>query len=611
MRRLLNHGKDRLLKFFLKQTVFCLIILFCLGIAIALSNMSSLSRVLIESQSLQNSQYQANAIVNAWQLYSQAVANRLDDIENVTISHDYFLRQASIPPPATFIIQLGQQITEDGEGTVIDLYSDYPYPWREDRPVMDFAIEALDYLRKNPQEKEYYCIEKDQESSRWQYAQAIQMDASCVSCHNNHPLSPKKDWGLGDVRGVLLISNPLDKVTIQTKKSLRIASLMLGSFSVLGISAVGLVVNRLNQNNKLLETKVKERTTDLASANEDLEKSNALIRQVFGRYLSNEVVKNLLDSPQSLKLGGERRKITILTSDLRGFTSISESLSAEEVITILNIYLKTMADIISQYKGTINEFMGDGILVLFGAPTAKKDDSLRAIACAIEMQLAMDKVNRKLKKLNFPQIEMGIGINTGFVVLGNIGSERRTKYGIVGREVNLTYRIESYTTGGQIFISESTQEECASILMIRGAKKVNPKGVREPIMIFDVVGIRGELGLTLPAEQEKFFDIQNHLIIEYSIVEEKQISSNSFRGYLSELSPKGAKVKVESKNAVLPVFTNLKINLLKGTDHELVGENIYGKVIDIFPDQKIFHLSFTSKKETIKTILQKYTSNNL
>ena len=154
MRRLLNRGKDRLLKFFLKQTVFCLIILFCLGIAIALSNMSSLSRVLIESQSLQNSQYQANAIVNAWQLYSQAVANRLDDIENVTIRHDYFLRQASIPPPATFIIQLGQQITEDGEGTVIDLYSDYPYPWREDRPVMDFAIEALDYLRKNPQEKE-------------------------------------------------------------------------------------------------------------------------------------------------------------------------------------------------------------------------------------------------------------------------------------------------------------------------------------------------------------------------------------------------------------------------------------------------------------------------
>ena len=204
---------------------------------------------------------------------------------------------------------------------------------------------------------------------------------------------------------------------------------------------------------------------------------------------------------------------------------------------------------------------------------------------------------------------MGIGINTGFVVLGNIGSEKRTKYGVVGREVNLTYRIESYTTGGQIFISESTHRECSSVLMIRGAKQVTPKGVKNPITIYDIVGIRGDLGLSLPAEQEKFLDIHNHLIIEYTIVEEKHLSNNTFRGYLSELSLKGAKVKVEEKTAILPVFTNLKINILKGTNHQLVADEIYGKVIDIFPEQDLFYFSFTSKKETISKILQQYSQS--
>jgi adenylate cyclase len=194
------------------------------------------------------------------------------------------------------------------------------------------------------------------------------------------------------------------------------------------------------------------------------------LRKTFGRYLTDEVVANLLESPKGLKIGGENRKITILTSDLRGFTAISERLQPQDVVKILNLYLETMAEVICQYQGTIDEYIGDGILVLFGAPTLRDNDSARAVACAVAMQLAILCVNKKLELLGFPNLQMGIGINTGEVVVGNIGSEKRCKYTAIGSPVNLTFRIESYTVGGQILISESTLQEVESIVRIAKIK---------------------------------------------------------------------------------------------------------------------------------------------
>src|SRR5919199_206029 len=187
---------------------------------------------------------------------------------------------------------------------------------------------------------------------------------------------------------------------------------------------------------------------------DELQKTKELIHQLFGRYLSDEVVTCLLENAERIKLGGIRQKVTILTSDLRGFTSLAEEIPAEEVIKILNLYLEYMTDTIIKYQGTINEIMGDGILVYFGAPTVREDDAKRAVACACAMQLAMEEINEKIKEWGFSPLEMGIGINTGEVVVGNIGSEKRAKYTALGSSVNLAFRIESYTTGGQILISE-------------------------------------------------------------------------------------------------------------------------------------------------------------
>lgn len=227
----------------------------------------------------------------------------------------------------------------------------------------------------------------------------------------------------------------------------------------------------------------------------DVEKRNTFIRKVFGRYLTDEVAETLLDSPDGLSLGGERREITILMADIRGFTRLSSHLDPEDVLTLVNNFLAGMTEVIVRYGGTIDEFIGDAILVLFGAPRAMEHHAENAVACAIDMQKAMTKVNELNVQAGFPNIETGIGINTGEVVVGNIGSEARSKYGVVGHNVNFTSRIETYTLGGQILISERTQQSCNGILECNLAMTVEPKGFSGEVNLFEVLAIRGEYNL--------------------------------------------------------------------------------------------------------------------
>ena len=188
---------------------------------------------------------------------------------------------------------------------------------------------------------------------------------------------------------------------------------------------------------------------DAYRALEDMAKQlqlhNRFIRKTFGRYLTDDIVKSLLESPEGLKLGGERRKVTLVMTDLRGFTSMSGRLAPEQVVTMLNRYLGTMVEVIQRYQGTIDEFIGDAIFLLFGAPMQRQDDVERAVACAMAMQLAMHGFNAQNRAQGLPEVEMGIGIHTGEVVVGNIGSDKRTKYGVVGSHVNLTAPASSPT----------------------------------------------------------------------------------------------------------------------------------------------------------------------
>jgi class 3 adenylate cyclase len=250
---------------------------------------------------------------------------------------------------------------------------------------------------------------------------------------------------------------------------------------------------------KRAQSELKERMEEVRRLAGALEKRNRFIQQVFGRYLTDEVVQTLLETPEGLKLGGENREVTIVMSDLRGFTSMAEKLPPERVIEMLNLYLGEMTQIISRYEGVIDEFIGDAILIIFGAPIRKDDHPERAVACALAMQLAMPQVNERLSSLGIPRLAMGIGINTGQVVVGNIGSTKRAKFGVVGTPVNVTARIQSAALAGQVLIADATASRVRSILSYREKKTLLAKGIAEELTLYDVSGLGGHYNLRLPS----------------------------------------------------------------------------------------------------------------
>lgn len=301
----------------------------------------------------------------------------------------------------------------------------------------------------------------------------------------------------------------------------------------------------------------------IKALNEKLELRNKLISETFGRYLSDEIVKKLLDTPNGLQLGGKKQRVTILMSDIRGFTAMSEVMEATDLITMLNNYLGDMTVIVQKYGGTIIEFIGDAIFAIFGAPLESKIPEFNATACAIEMQNRMKAVNEFNIKNNFKILEMGIGINTGEVILGNIGSEKRAKYGVVGQNVNLAGRIESYTVGGQILISESTKEKIDGI-HIKSETEILPKGVPIPITIYDVAGI-GDL--MLDVSQEEFKPLNPPIEVEMHVIDGKFALKEGTPAKILEVSERQAIVDVNFDKT-----TNVKF---------LVdGKEVFAKFID-------------------------------
>ncbi len=328
-----------------------------------------------------------------------------------------------------------------------------------------------------------------------------------------------------------------------------------------------------------------------------------LARQIFGRYLSDEVASTLLKHPGRLKLGGEKRKVTIMMSDLRGFSTISERLPPEQVVDILNIYLGKMADVITAYKGTIDEYIGDAILAIFGAPIQHKDDqddAVRAIACALAMQHAMTDVNDQLEALGFPRLEMGIGINTGDVVVGNIGSEKRTKYAVVGSHVNLTSRIESYTVGGQVLVTEYTLNAAGPEAQIGRGMKLSAKGFSEPINIYEVESIGPPYSLTLPIAEAQLVTLNQPWTFTYSVLDGKHLTSLREEGTIQRLGTSGAVIQTTQPVAVMD---NLRIVLTEPEQPSKHIGDLYAKVIACPADG--VHIRFTAVPEDVGAAIQR------
>jgi adenylate cyclase len=209
-------------------------------------------------------------------------------------------------------------------------------------------------------------------------------------------------------------------------------------------------------------------------------------RANYSRFLPEYVVKQMLENPESFKLGGVSQTITILFADIRGFTRISEHAPPERIVNLLNRYFSAMTDIIFAHGGTLDKYLGDGLMALFGAPTATPDDANNALNAAVAMQRRVLGINIELSDEGLPEIGVGMGLHTGEVIVGYIGSERRSEYTAIGDAVNTCSRLESNARGGEILMSDATAKAARSRYKLKPREPIMVKNREQPVVLWEV-----------------------------------------------------------------------------------------------------------------------------
>ena len=215
------------------------------------------------------------------------------------------------------------------------------------------------------------------------------------------------------------------------------------------------------------------------------------VQSAMSKYMSEDVMKDVLKNIDNLGLGGKKSVVTVLFSDIRGFTSLSEKMSAQDVSKLLNEYFSAMEPIVSKYNGIINKFIGDAVMAVFGEPIQDENHSLNAVKCGMEMLDKVKELDKKWTEEGKPTIQIGVGINTGEVFVGNIGSEKRMEYTVIGDTVNLASRLESYnkTYKTHILISSSTYEKSKNKISVNKISDVEIRGKAEKMDIYEVTNI--------------------------------------------------------------------------------------------------------------------------
>jgi adenylate cyclase len=219
------------------------------------------------------------------------------------------------------------------------------------------------------------------------------------------------------------------------------------------------------------------------------EKSSKFIQDAFSAYLSPDLLKELVKNPDSLSLGGENRELSILFSDIRGFTTISESMDANSLVKLLNRYFTPMTNSVLEHKGMLDKYIGDAVMAFFNAPVDVEDHANQACLSALDMIEKLNLLNKELEEENIPSLHIGIGINTAEVVVGNMGSNQRFNYTVMGDGVNLASRVESITKhyGVNILITEFTAQQLSSDFIYRKIEPVVVKGKEEPVILYELM----------------------------------------------------------------------------------------------------------------------------
>jgi class 3 adenylate cyclase/HAMP domain-containing protein len=310
---------------------------------------------------------------------------------------------------------------------------------------------------------------------------------------------------------------------------------------------------------------------------QDYMQKRDFIRDTFGRYVTQEVVKRLLEDDAALQLGGEIREVTILMSDLRGFTALTAGMQPQQVITFLNRYLGKMIEILLDHEAVIDEIIGDGILAFFGAPTPMPQHPARAVACALKMQAAMEEINALNAQDGLPHLEMGVGINTGEVVVGNIGSERRTKYSVVGAHVNYASRIESYALGGQVLVGAATEKTLPDLLEVGNVIQAQMKGVPGVATIYEVRGLGAPYNLRLKEKSDALITLAQPLPVQVLRLKDKIVVGAADQAEITDLSETSAHIRSQAE---LVEWEDVRLDLLDEHGAPQPGK-IYAKVISL------------------------------
>jgi adenylate cyclase len=326
-------------------------------------------------------------------------------------------------------------------------YRDAPAAGAVDQPRIIFSQTVLDRIKKEPQP---ILITDASEDERFSESESLKISglrsAMCA------PLV-----GAQRLFGILYVDNMQRKAAFTQEE--------LNVFSLVATQAANAIDN--------------------ATAHEQLAES-AIQRSALERFLSPDVVEMIAADPAGVKLGGINQKVSVMFADIRGFTSLSERMAPEKIVEVLNEYFTRVTDVIFDNGGTLDKYIGDAVMAVFGAPISKGNDAVNAVRVAVEIQKLLVEMNRDAAARSWPKLQVGIGINTGIVTAGNIGSPRRIDYTVIGDAVNTASRLMSNAMPGQIIISKTTADELGGKFPVTALPPFKVKGKAEPLAAFDV-----------------------------------------------------------------------------------------------------------------------------
>ena len=439
-------------------------VLLVVGIAVIFSVMVFLSQKTSEQMAEQYAENYIRSLNEFQAAYSSKIVSRLSG-QGIHTASDYHADEASIPFPATFSIELAESLTNPETGIKTRLYSDFPFTSRQDGgPRDEFESLALSRLRF-ADDKSTPFIHYEDVDGRYslRFAKAILMQDSCVACHNNHPESTKTDWKVGDVRGARSVTLPLDTASRVAQKGWAVTLAVMVTLALAGLGLIFLVVQALRA------------SIDMMS------RTNA----AYSRFVPHEFLEylhkqNIVDVELNDNV---ETQMTLLFSDIRSFTDLSEHMTPAENFRFVNEYLQVMGPIVRRNNGFIDKYIGDAIMALFD----NVDDALQA---SVEMLQALEGYNASHLEAHGKPLSIGLGLHKGNVRLGTIGESGRMDGTVISDAVNLASRIEGLTKfyKVQCLISESVYRalDDPDKYLVRFIDKVRVKGKNVPVDLYEV-----------------------------------------------------------------------------------------------------------------------------